>query len=60
MFKYVFRLTQTEKVVYKKALWIVGAVLLFLAMLNTSALGLVVCFGLGWYAKEKYEIRKKG
>ena len=60
MFKYVFRFTEVEKSIYKKVLWVVGGVLLFLVMLDASALGLIVFFALGWYAKEKYEIRKKG
>lgn len=60
MFKYVFRFTEVEKSIYKKVLWVVGGVLLFLVMLDASALGLIAFFALGWYAKEKYEIRKKG
>lgn len=60
MFKYVFRFTNAEKAIYKKVLWVAGGLLLFLVMLDASALGLVLFFGLGWYAKEKYEVRKKG
>jgi hypothetical protein len=59
MFKYVARFTKAEKIIYKKALWVLGGVLLFLVILDASALGLVVFFGLGWYAKQRYEIRKK-
>lgn len=58
-FKYAYRTTKIEKVVYKKIAWIIGAVLLIMIMIDASALGLILFFGLGWYAKEKYDIKKK-
>jgi hypothetical protein len=57
--KYLTRLSKVEKVIYTKVAWVVGGVLLFLVMLDASALGLVLFFGLGWYAKQKYDLKKK-
>jgi hypothetical protein len=57
--KYLTRLSKVEKVVYTKVAWVAGGVLLFLVMLDASALGLVLFFGLGWYAKQKYDLKKK-
>ena len=57
--KYLTRLSKVEKVVYTKVAWVVGGVLLFLVMLDASALGLALFFGLGWYAKQKYDLKKK-
>ena len=57
--KYLTRLSKVEKVIYTKVAWVVGGVLLFLVMLDASALGLALFFGLGWYAKSKYDLKKK-
>jgi UPF0716 family protein affecting phage T7 exclusion len=57
--KYLTRLSKVEKVIYTKVAWVVGGVLLFLVMLDASALGLALFFGLGWYAKQKYDLKKK-
>ena len=57
--KYLTRLSKAEKVIYTKVVWVAGGVLLFLVMLDASALGLALFFGLGWYAKQKYDLKKK-
>ena len=58
-FKYAYRTTKVEKVVYKKLALVAGVVLLIMIMIDASALGLVLFFGLGWYAKQKYDLKKK-
>jgi UPF0716 family protein affecting phage T7 exclusion len=58
-FKYAYRTTKIEKIIYKKIALVVGAVLLIMIMINASALGLALFFGLGWYAKQKYDLKKK-
>jgi hypothetical protein len=58
-FKYAYRTTKVEKIFYKKIALVVGAVLLIMIMLDASALSLALFFGLGWYAKQKYELKKK-
>jgi hypothetical protein len=58
-FKYAYRTTKIEKIFYKKIALVVGAVLLIMIMINASALGLALFFGLGWYAKQKYDLKKK-
>ena len=57
--KYITRMTKVEKIIYKKIAWVVGAVLLVVVILDASALSLVLFFGLGWYAKQKYDLKKK-
>jgi hypothetical protein len=58
-FKYAYRTTKIEKIVYKKIALVVGAVLLVVIMIDASALGLALFFGFGWYAKSKYDLKKK-
>ena len=58
-FKYAYRTTKVEKIVYKKLALVAGVVLLIMIMIDASALGLVLFFGLGWYAKQKYDLKKK-
>ena len=58
-FKYAYRTTKLEKIIYKKIALVVIAVLFIMIMIDASALGLVLFFGLGWYAKQKYDLKKK-
>ena len=58
-FKYATKLTKAEKIIYTKIGWVVVGVLLFVVMIDASALGLALFFGFGWYAKSKYDLKKK-
>lgn len=57
--KYLYTLTMFEKVFYRNLVIVVGAVLLVVLLVQTSALGIGLAFGLGWYANQKYELKKK-
>ena len=57
--KYLTHLHPAEKVAYKYALYAFGAVMLFLLLLDASALGLIVFFAIGWYAKSKFDLKQK-
>ena len=43
----------------KKALRITGAVFLMCIVFQANALGLILFFGLGWYAKSKFDLKQK-
>ena len=43
----------------KKALRIFGAILLMCIVFQANALGLILFFALGWYAKSKYDLKQK-
>jgi hypothetical protein len=57
--KYLVHLHPAEKITYKYALYALGAVVLFVMLLDASALGLIVFFAIGWYAKSKFDLKKK-
>lgn len=57
--KYAVKLHPVEKITYKYVLYALGVVLLFLLLLDASALGLIVFFAIGWYAKSKFDLKQK-
>lgn len=57
--KYFFKTHPAERYIYKRVGYVAGAVLLFVLLLDASALGLVVFFAIGWYAREKYDFKQK-
>jgi hypothetical protein len=57
--KYLLHLHPAERRAYKIIAYVIGAVLLFVLLLDASALGLIVFFAMGWYAKSKYDLKQK-
>ena len=58
--KYVVRLTAFEKVLYKNITIVIGAIVLLVLLSQTSALAILLAFGIGWFANQKYELKTKG
>jgi hypothetical protein len=57
--KYLTHLHPVERRAWKLIAYVVGAVMLFMLLLDASALGLIVFFAIGWYAKSKYDLKQK-
>lgn len=57
-FKYVFKPHPIEWAFYKKALWVVGAVIVITALISANALSFLLFFGAGWYAQKEYAKRQ--
>ena len=48
-----------EREKMKKAIRITGAVLLVCIVFQSNALGMILFFAIGWYAKSKYDLKEK-
>ena len=56
---YTYTNNNEREMKMKKAIRIIGAVLLVCIVFQSNALGMILFFAMGWYAKSKYDLKPK-